>query len=372
MPTSDFTYRGLTVRVDDPEAADLAWLEEFLAPAFATRPRSAPDCTVRVVRDAARYARLQAPGAGVASAPLAGLVLDSGPVAMPAWESGDGELTVCNAEVRIVYVLGRDRRQVQVISAANAGTLRTALMKVVREFAMSAAWTRDSLVLHAAAVAVGERAVLISGPKNAGKTSLLLHALRASGARLLSNDRVVVDLATMPAAAHGMPTIVSLRPGSVEQIAAAAGSRAHLRYNSRHTIAECEAAAAPTGTVSRKLGFSPAQLGRALGVELIGCAVPAAIVFPQVTQQPGGLQLRRLSLDDAVQRLPDSLFGARALLHTSDVFNLSGAPPPLTLADLSDIWRRLVALTPVFECLLGLDAYAGDPTSQFTAVVLDT
>ena len=71
-------------------------------------------------------------------------------------------------------------------------TARVALMRVVREYAMLYATQAGWLILHAAAVCVGGDAFVIAGPKRAGKTTLLLHALRNEQGAYVSNDRVAL------------------------------------------------------------------------------------------------------------------------------------------------------------------------------------
>jgi HPr kinase/phosphorylase len=49
----------------------------------------------------------------------------------------------------------------------------------------------DGTLLHASAVAIGDRGVLILGPSGSGKSSLAL-ALMATGARLVADDGVIL------------------------------------------------------------------------------------------------------------------------------------------------------------------------------------
>jgi len=364
-------YRGLAIGVEGADGADCAWLREFLGPAFAARDGGALDCAVRVVHDATALGDVRARSAHDATGLVSFLALDRGPLRLPAWAAADGTRLVVHDDARLAYRVAPDRRRVEVLSSPNNPALRTALMKVVRELAMSAAWSADSLVLHAAACAVGEHALLIAGPKRAGKSSLLLHALRARGVRLLSNDRVVVEHYRQRATAHGMPTIVSLRPGTVEQLCASATDPAAIfRCSHTLTIAEAAARARPDDLAVRALNTTPAQLGYLLGVELIGHATPTALVLPRVDPDARGIVLRRIDADCAADRLSDVLFGAALPPHVSEVL----VPPQVPLlpgeADLRRLWRRIVERLRVFECRLGPTAYATDPAAAFVAPVL--
>ena len=370
MPAIQLAYRDLRVRVQSPEAADLAWLEEFLSPAFARVDDPRADAEV-VVRhdDGTGVAALRADADG-RTEPATALVLDTELQRFPTWR--DRARRVLLHEEAHAFIVSDDGRHVQLVSAASRESRRTALMKLVRELAMSAAWTPRSLVLHAAAVAIGERALLIAGPKRAGKTSLLLHALGGAGAQLLANDRVVLERADGRAVAHGMPTIVNLRADTVlARFAGDDARRAVYRYRFFHTIAEAEQHPPATDLTPRPLACSPAQLGHLFGVELIGHASAAALLLPRVDSEAKGIELRRLDADEAAHRLPDVLFAAAQLPPPiSDVFALPGAAPAASAAALHELWRAFVAPLPVFDCRLGGDAYTTDP-SELVARVLD-
>ena len=73
------------------------------------------------------------------------------------------------------------------------------------------------LSLHASAVEIGGRAVLLAGPSMHGKTTLAA-ALAASGHRLLAEDTVRCSLADQPAAYPG-PAVVRLRADVARSIA---------------------------------------------------------------------------------------------------------------------------------------------------------
>src|SRR5262249_21756687 len=138
------------------------------------------------------------------------------------------------------------------------------------------------LDLHAAAVAVGERAVLLVGPKQAGKTTLLVDALASGRAQLLANDRVFVELSARAARAFGMPTLGSRRTGTLRWFP----DRAHGLPERRGLLAAEELAAgaggAPTAAARLHLSLSPGQLAGRLGAGVAAAAPIAAIVFSEI------------------------------------------------------------------------------------------
>jgi hypothetical protein len=235
-----------------------------------------------------------------------------------------------------------------------------ALMRVLRELASSHGSSRGELPIHGAAVAAGERVTLFVGEKGVGKSTLLVHALMHEGTRYVSNDRVFVRLDSGVPSAHGMPTIVSLREGTLafsERLRDEVSSGA-WHYSS--TVAEARAnrvmrtPAEGTGLRWRP-GLSPAQLCALLRVEPVPGGVLARIVFPEICPTQGRtprFSLRRLSREQASARLLKSgLFsGGRSATF------VSGIPPP-ELSTLEAAVRELGGSVPCFSCVLGPDAY---------------
>jgi hypothetical protein len=108
----------------------------------------------------------------------------------------------------------------------------------VRELAANRAQRTGGLLLHAAAFAAGDQGIVVAGPKRAGKTTLLLHALSAASARYVSNDRVLVTADRGRAIARGVPTIVRVRRGALDRFPAVAARFASASYHHRLTLEE--------------------------------------------------------------------------------------------------------------------------------------
>jgi hypothetical protein len=369
MASLQLAYRGLRIRVAGGDAAELAWLAEFLRPAFAPDDDGAADCEIVVRQDPARLAALRGAGAR-RGAPAVCLVLDTAPVSLPTYEQGEMRVVV-HDEARLAYVVGAAGRQIEVVSAAADWRRREALMKLVRELAQSAAWSARSLVLHAATVAVGGEAILIAGPKRAGKTSLLLHLLGAAGAGILANDRVVLEHGDAAPVAHAMPTIVNLRADTVAaRFADDASRRAAARHRFSFTVAEAEARSPVTKALPQPLACSQPQLAHLLGVELVGRAGAAALLLPRVDPEARGIELRRLSADEAAAQLPAVVFAAaQSPPRVSEVFALPSHTRPPSPAALQHLWRACAEQLRVFACRLGPDAYAGDPADVLSRIL---
>lgn len=366
-PPLGLSYRDLRLRIDGPDPALLDWLAEFLAPAFTVGAAEPADCRIEVVVDQDRLAAAWARVAADA-APLTCLVQDRELVRLPAGHDRSG-VTIRDDAAGLAYEVSPDRRRLTLLTAARNRALRAALMKVVREVALSAAWT-PGLVLHAAACAVGERALLIAGPKRAGKTSLLLHVLGSPGARLASNDRTVVVIDGTRLVAHGLPTIVTLRADTVARLFADdAARRAALRYHFALTIAEAQALPPAADPTPRALGCSPAQLAHLLGVERQGRADATALLLPRVDAAARGIALRRLDTATAVRCLADVLFAAHAAPQVSKAFALPDRAAVPASAALQARWQACVDRLRVFECRLGPDAYDRPATTLLDTVL---
>ncbi len=167
-------------------------------------------------------------------------------------------------------------------------------MRAIRELLIVALRVRGALLIHGAAVAIGERVVILAGPRQTGKTTLLLHLLQALQGRLVSNDRVFVWPQMNEFVTLGVPTIVSLRPGTLEMLPAVADRLARSGFAWPLARAEVHPDAAPGRTA-----ISPAQLCDLVEVEPSPGGPVAAIVFP--TPAPHDLlHLERLTGEAAV------------------------------------------------------------------------
>ena len=348
-------WGDLGIRVESTEGSHLAWLTEFLAPHFETRAEDAPHaCAVRLVEDGERYGETLRVGLG--EGVLDAFALDSRIVSLPRWRGNGTRLF--DPDWQVFYEIAGQPLAITILSTPGNWKARTALMRVVREVATNRAQHGGGLFLHASAFAVGDRGVIVGGAKGAGKTTFLVHALRAARVEYVSNDRVLVRPGAQPRG-RGVPAIVSLRPDMLEHFPALARDLAATGYYQRLTLAE--AAVRPVPKAGQRPGLprlSPIQLCRLLGVGARAECEIAAMVFPRVTGEPGPLALERLSPAEARARLEDALFGIRPGRWVSAVFALAEEAPPPDRPALAAGCQALADAVPAFECRLGLAAYA--------------
>jgi hypothetical protein len=344
-------YDGFRVRVAVPHAGTLEWLGEFLAPWFVAADGDAP----------ARVDLRVAPGAlerALADAPPTGETVQCFTLDRPgtpwelrgeagAWDPDRGALL--RKRGNGVEILARDERR--------AG--RFVLVRTLRELAAIDAARRGALPVHASAVAVDGRVTLFAGGKGSGKSTLLLHALDDPDARFVSNDRVHAT----GTSARGMPTIVTLREGSL-----APALRDELASGAWHhasTVAEARAHRA-AGTTAPGVetrwppGLSARQLCALIGREALAGGPIERIVFPSVARgddAPGRFELRPLAEAEAAARLGDDglIAGGRLAPFFADDVRID-----------RDAVASLAARVPCFACRLGPRAY--EPPSVWDAL----
>ena len=357
------SHAGLRIRCEAPEVAALDWLGEFIGRDFASVASISPapaDWTVRLAIDPAAYAR-------AASAPVRGdavaFVLDTGLSRLPLLDhpgpglwAHDVELTAC---YRVQYQAGRG--EVLVLAGSHRPRVRSALMRPVREWAMDAAQQRGGALLHAAACALGGQAVIIAGPKEAGKTSLLTYLLMSAGARFLANDRVLIAPAPAAPRVQGIPTVVSIRRGTLALFPELWRRIEQGGYRLHATLAECAEQAQPARPwADGRLGLTTAQYCAACGGDVLPSAPAGLILFPRRTGRPGGLRLEPLPAAQRLRRLAACRFGATAGGEVTDQARteLFRAPAPTMTAAPPAVAAHALAGLPGYDCLLGSDSFA--------------
>lgn len=361
------SFGDLRVLVEDIEREHLVWLAEFLGPHFEVHAAGPHACRVRLVEDQARYeaALAAGPDEGACDA----FVFDTRVVTLPRWRGA--EMRLFDAKWRLFYEIDKRPLTVTITSAPGNRRVRSALVDVVREVTTNHAQRQGDLLLHASAFTIGRHGVIVGGPKRAGKTTLLVHALSANSAAYVSNDRVLVPASAAPYA-RGVPTTVGLRRETLDLFPMLAERLFVTGYDQHVTLAEAETSEPRPRNRGRRL--TPTQLCRLLGVEARADCEISMLIFPRITGEPGTFALRSLDRADTFAHLEGALFGIQQGRWTSDVFTLPGDPPPPDRAALAAGCRALSASVPGLECRLGLSAYdedhaAGDLLSTLLATL---
>ncbi|MFI5394684.1 MAG: hypothetical protein ACHQ9S_04050 [Candidatus Binatia bacterium] len=359
----------IDVEADDPDAA--RWLAEFLTPWFEADAPGTGEFIVRLTCSAPAFAALDRQRAAVASHPVACFALDSQVVSLPGWAEEDGGTVIADSGRSCFYRVRR--RSVEIVARPGIRRVRVGLMRVVRELAAARMLAQASVLdFHAAAFAVGERAVLLVGAKGAGKTTLLVHVLASGRASLLANDRVFVDASRHPEHAFGVPTLVSLRDDTLRLFPSLRHgfperpALLHAAELESHDVGAFDGDDAP-----RDFALSPAQLACRLGVSTVRCAPIAAIVFPDISPAADAWSIEPVAPTDGAGRLRECLYGARSGPRSRTVFEEVGGGRVLCREAQTALLDRLAAGPPLFHCRLGRDAYREGADAWLRALPLE-
>jgi hypothetical protein len=189
------------------------------------------------------------------------------------------------------------------------------------------------LCLHGSAVAIGDSAVAFLGPKHFGKSTLAT-ALTASGARLLGDDLLAVEL--------GRP--VRVRPG-VASVRLWAETAASLPLESLCETLIPGVKTTATGFATRSIAQRAAPL---LAIYMLTPIMPRPDIEAAART---GLTLTEATISLAQQtKLPDSLIGARAAgSHLSSAARLAASVPVWNLSVVRDISRLGAVVRQIFD-----------------------
>jgi hypothetical protein len=353
MLRRDFHFGGHAFRVEGAEEP-LRWLQHFVEPQFAVRDSDDPHEIIRFIIDGREHARLAACGPHPADLTRACFTLDSGIVTGRVWHVRDGAEVVFD-EARDVFYRRRppEPSVIDIIAARDTAEARVALMRAVREYAMLYASRAGWLIVHAAAVCIGDDAFVIAGPKKAGKTTLLLHALCNAQGTYVSNDRVAVHATPSGPMVYGIPTIVSIRPDSTAWFPGFGPKLSGVRFDARSPATEPDVPREPTP--GKAWSLSPGQLCDIVGAKSRAVARVAGLLFPQVDASTPGVTFEALGSEEARGALQGALFRS---CPTNGMFGIQGdgRQSDLKHATLAHV-ARVIAGVPSFACRLGPDAY---------------
>ena len=374
MPVDDaavrFSYEGLVVEVRCSDPSHLDWVEEFVSPQFAREDRGSPHCRLSLIFDENRFDEIASRGPSGEKA--AAFVLDNEVVALPLWCAEDAKRVVFDGKFEVFYLV--DGQCVTLLARENRRNLRTPLMRVLREFAMNHAQNAGGFFLHASSFAVEDRGVVIAGPKNAGKTTLLMYALHDPTTRYLTNDRLLVSAGEAGFRLHGMPTILSVREHTFELLPRLRPVLRGRRFHFRSTLKEAADVKSPPARpwADGRMGLTAAQACALLEKQRVSQARPTALLFPRITHREGSIELVEIPAEAAADRLFESVFGARHLNVVSDVFNPPGRSYGCSRSDLRRLCLELTNAVDCFECHLGQRAYVeGSSAQEFVDRVLN-
>lgn len=367
------TFEDLTIAAHSNEPSHCDWLREFLEPDFNVRNGEAADCSVHVVEDAGLFDEALGPGPVDGATLLDCFALDSSVVRLPILKRHGRTTIVHDEPFEAVYVIDADAGNVAILARPGSKRVRASLLRVAREFAMNHLHPRG-LFLHASAVARGDRGIAVAGRKAAGKTTVLTYLLSTGFGDYLSNDRVFVANEASRQVIRNIPTVISVRPGTLD-LCPDFGSRFRSSGYSTYLLSLAEIANRPKEPpLLNQFGnyfLSPAQYRSLLDARQRPSAVANTLVFPVVCGEVRGFRIRELSTSEALDRLPDALLGAGGWRKGTEAFTMPGvssAPDRTALAERSEHFCSAVRC---LELRLGSEAYADGILADELATFVD-
>lgn len=343
-------YGPVTIALGSSDAAAAEWLMEVLQPSFAPTVQEA-DWHVWVSNAQDAYAALRA-RRPLDAAPRACFALDQEVLSLPAWSTDDG-VTVADSErscfLRITPF------QVDVFGDPRTRRWRFTSMWVCQEIAATRL-RRTQLDIHAASVEAAGRAILIVGPKGAGKTTLSLHLLRSGRCRMMANDRAFVGRDAVSVVVRGMPTAVKVHQPTLTEFPELRRGLPPVDRPYLHTLDDLtNAIIGDVMPESTEFALSPTQLAHQFRVESLGSAPLGAIVFPHIRTDVTGWAAERLDLKEVSAQVLANLYGGPSARRGSTIFeDVDGGRsfPSRRLAD------ELADAAPGYRLTLGQRACA--------------
>ena len=344
LPARCFGFDGQPIARVTAGRHVLGWLAELVEPALAAQDGSAR-WEVDVLAWTEHAPAFPPPITAVH--PLPCFVLDRSTLSLPAWQDEQG-FVVSDAE-RGCHFMIRSGRVTLVPHTLAGRRWRYTLALIVYELVAARA-RRHQLELHGSAVESQGRAMLAIGPKRAGKTTVALHLQRRGACRAIANDRVFVSPGHDCLTAHGLPTVVKIRPATAHGLPELQVRRPWLERPYLYSVAELSHARG-VWPEDQELMLTPAQVAARLGSEPAAGGPISALMFPAVDPAAHGVNITRLPGEVVSTMIDDNMFGrrtrARVVFEALDETRCRPSAPLITA--LSRI--------PAYRVVLGAHAY---------------
>lgn len=359
--SANFNYNGVSIGVTSDDSSHLNWLEEFLRPQYSKEKAvQERDHEIILETNTEKFAATLKNDPFADGGPINFFSLDHEFETKKQWQIQEEKRTFFDEERRIFYFISPRNSQVHILADGDPIHKRIALLRVVRELTSIHCQRKRNLHIHGSSFCVGDRGVIMTGPRGAGKTSLLLNSLRVKGTRFVTNDRLFVDLESGPTI-HGMPTIVKIRSKTLEMFPWLAERMEGAPYEWFRTLQEAVNDSFPQ-SVLRSNGIppsiSPRQLCELLNIESRGATRFRSLVFPSIDPDAAGIEISPLSPEDGAGRLfEDGLFRTSIPAKAPEAFAQPEWEPFPDEQALKESCLRLGNQVRFYECRLGPAAY---------------
>ena len=348
-------YSNRKFRVTSRDNDVLVWLVEFLCPQFHIAESEKFDVEIHYELNDHEFDQLMGKQPKKREL-LAAFILDTRVEYCINWSKRQDCRVLFDYRNGIFFIINSKQPKVQVLVHSSKSTdPRTALMRVVREILIHNLDSADSSLVHSAAFLYKKSGIMIAGPKNAGKTSLLIHCLKANGSYYISNDRVFVCRLEDKFHLKGMPTVITISRETVNLFRylreAIKSEHYHHAYSTREILA---GKFKPRDNNRSVYTLNQRQFCAATGTQAASGGLLSAILFPIISKHSDDFSVTRIGFELAREHLNESEL-ARDSAQVSSEFNILANP------NRSGSYYRLASsiarTVPCFELKIGSRAY---------------
>jgi len=346
-----FEYQGARIDVVCQEQSDLDWLTGFLHPWFQLVEGDS-DARVSLIYDSLQFDELL--DSGFLGDLCSAFIQDTNVIDFDGLDIPGYDNALFDQRYQLIVLVKSNR--VTLLGRTHDVLARKALMKTVREVLMGYVHETSGRFLHATGCALDNAGLAMAGPRNAGKTSLLLYLLLNSDLQFIAGDRLLIK----DGMAIGMPTIVSIRNGTLELNPAFANEINTRGYGLPLTLEECENNRQWCKQYMKadKVLLGSQHLSAILDRKHAAHASLRGLVFPRVEPSATAWSLDRLDSSATRQRLSEALFGNIHPGNRSEAFTLvdSKIAERCILSD-NEFIDSLSATIPAYDCVFGVAAF---------------
>lgn len=369
-----FSYLGLNIKVSCYRQDHIAWITEFLHPQFEITNANVSNCEITFIEDDGSFNDFYR-NPPLSRKEINGFILDTKTVKLLLWNATKLWQVLFDEELNVFYLIAYRKNQVCILCPSTSSfAARIALMRVIREYAMNYDYPQAGYFIHSSALDYQGTAVMIAGPKNSAKTSLLIYFLVHLSSQFISNDRVFLYFDDSSPVVNGMPSVVTIPQTTHRMFSRVGISLPIYRYHHWFTLAESddrqpflEKSEAVDYTITTR------QFCELVGTESCCKSNLSAIIFPRLEKTCNGISLEKIGKGKAIERLKEARY-AKDILHEKTFFHLTSkkANSREPKFSFNEFINKCASELLCFDCIVGYNAYEKNEAEELINRVLGT
>lgn len=302
----------------------MIWLEEFLQPSFLfLSDHESPDFKVVFCHSSEKYSSIMQELRYQKFKLVNLFTLDNKESVVKYYNLSNLKNIIIDEINKIAYLINPSSRTLEIICDKENRHSRKSLARVIRELGIGYFNTTGCPILHAAAISLAGKGVVIIGDKGAGKTTLLMSLLTEDTSNFISNDRVVLDINNSQTCILGLPTIVNVKKNTIDMFVEFKKNLKIKKYDYHLSMDEVNK--------GEKDSIQPDDQGNYSLSSFQFCSLihsgqrPNAnlnfILFPINNILDSKLKLARLSADSAIDKILQNIMGNNKNILNSVLFS---------------------------------------------------